>query len=726
MSELPPTIALIDTNVGADDNILSQMEIILESVDDSPSKMGEAVDKVCLMLFDLSSPGTRESFINYLAKKYKITKKTFATQLKFLADSRKSVQSTRTRTDGENSDEENPLGWYILNNCYWFYTATQHDFKCSNFIIKPLFHIDSITDNKRLVEIVNYLGYTRVLEIPSKNFLSVELFSQYVFCKGDFLFYGQKGHYMRILDHISINFPVCEELRTLGWMREGFYAFANGIFHGVWQPVNDFGITEFKNKKYFTAAFSSIYKNVRDDDDEYENDRYFVWNQSPISFGTWTKLMLESFNDNGMIGIAYAVATVFRDIIFEKYKIFPHLFLFGTVQSGKSTLAWSLSNLFFHNKPTFNLSSGTQVGFDRNLARVKNALIWVDEYYNDIDPRRFQSLKGAYDGAGSEKGKMTQDNRTKTTKINGSLAISGQHMPTADDNALLTRAILLMFQKHAYTEVEMNAYNKLKDYELAGISSLLGDILNFRSLIDQKFGIEFTEVQEQLKSDLIAEKLSYDERLVRNYACILTPIRIISKEPEGLKFNFTYEYLYQVIKKNLSDQSKQVSSSESVAGFWQTVEYLLDEGRIANNIDFKISTLESIKVTLKSGDLKNVDFTEPTKLLCIRLSRIHPLYMEKHRQQTGRNGIDMVSIIHYMKGNKSYVGHSDQVRFDNSNSSAFVFKFGPGELDVNLERLVMYKPLPGTDLPADVKSVVQSVENPIVFPPSPDQEEPPF
>ena len=103
-------------------------------------------------------------------------------------------------------------------------------------------------------------------------------------------------------------------------------------------------------------------------------------------------------------------------------------------------------------------------------------------------------------------------------------------------------------------------------------------------------------------------------------------------------------------------------------------------------------------------------------------SAIHGETPPADRTQRDRH----VSIIHYMKGNKSYVGHSDQVRFDNSNSSAFVFKFGPGELDVNLERLVMYKPLPGTDLPADVKSVVQSVENPIVFPPSPDQEEPPF
>ena len=347
----------------------------------------------------------------------------------------------------------------------------------------------------------------------------------------------------------------------------------------------------------------------------------------------------------------------------------------------------------------------------------------MDEYSNDIDPRRFQSLKAAYDGAGEEKGKMTQDTRTKTTKVNGSLGISGQHMPTADDHALLTRSILLLFQRHAYTPVESNAFEQLKKHEVAGISSLLGDILQFRELIDQKYADEFIRIMDQLKADLISEKLTYDDRLVRNYSCILTPIYLISKQSNALNFNFTYEYLYQVVMKNLSDQSRQIGSSESVAGFWQTVEFLLDEDRIKNNIDFKISTVTSVKIKGTNDEIITKTFADPVKLLFIRLSKIHPLYMEKHRQQTGRNGIDMVSIIHYMKGNKSYVGHSDQVRFDNSNSSAFVFKFGPGELDVNLERLVMYKPLPGTDLLADVKSVVPPQVNQLKIT---ETEEPPF
>ena len=494
---------------------------------------------------------------------------------------------------------------------------------------------------------------------------------------------------MRILEHISAGFPACEELKTLGWVREGFYAFANGIYaDSVWQPVNEYGITEYKGKRYFSAAFSSIYKNVREDDDEYENDRYFVWNQASCTFGEWTSLMIGSYGDNGMIGIAYAVATVFRDLIFEKYKTFPHLFLFGEKQSGKSQLAWSLSNLFFDNRPAFNLSSGTQVGFARNLARVRNAFCWLDEYTNDCEPRRFQSLKAAYDGAEEEKGKMTQDSRTKTTKVNGACGISGQYLPTLDDNALLSRSLLLSFVKRIYSEFQMKEFEKLKGYELEGISSLLGDILQFRQVIDKKYGMAFTEIMEKLKNEMAMEGLPFEERLVRNYCCILTPIYIISRENNALQFSFTYEYMYANCKHAISAMSRQISSSESIANFWQTTEYLLDDGKIHNNVDFKIDTIKKITVTDKDNVLREIPFSPPQKVLMIRFSKVHPLYLEKHRQQTGKNGVDMVSILHYLKSNKAFIGHCAGVRFDTSVSTAYVFKYGIEYLNVNLERMV--------------------------------------
>jgi hypothetical protein len=169
---------------------------------------------------------------------------------------------------------------------------------------------------------------------------------------------------------------------------------------------------------------------------------------------------------------------------------------------------------------------------------------------------------------------------------------------------------------------------------------------------------------------------------------LLAPVKIILESANPLELSFTYETLYAQVKHDIASMSKQISSSESISNFWKTVEYLLDEGKIQSGVDFKINVTPSLSYTDKDGKEKTGPFDKPQNLLFIRFSRVHPLYMEKWRQQTGKNGIDLISILHYLKNNKSYVGNASGVRFDTSNTSAYVFKYGPGELDVNLERTV--------------------------------------
>jgi len=692
VTEQKEPIDILETNDGRDETMLLFCECCMESIT-GPISQNEVIEKVAVKLLELNNPTKVTTFISYLSTKYKVPKKLFNDQIKVLTKARneKIAKNKTFNEEGEELDDSEHHGWYEQGGRYWFYNTSGIPVAGSNFTLKPLFHIYSKSDNKRLVQITNVKGYSKIIDIPSRTFISIEQFQAYVYNEGNFLFLGNKQNFMKILQHISDDFPVCNELRTLGWQREGFFAFANGIYDGTWQPVDEFGITVYKQAMYFSPAFSVVYNNVREDDDEYENDRFFCYKPAPCTFGEWTSLMKEVYQDNAVTGIAFAIASVFRDLIYEKYKIFPHLFLFGEKQSGKSQLAWSLSNLFFNNLPAFNLNSGTQVGFFRRLSRIKNAITWFDEYCNEIMPARFQALKSAFDGVGHEKGKMSQDSRTIVTKINSSLLISGQHLPTLDDNALYTRSCLLSFVKRKFTQQELDNYDKLKGYEVEGLSSLVGDILQFRECVDKNYGMQFTEVMGQLKTSLNATRYPYDERLVRNYCCLLTPIAIIQKQENPLQFNFTFDDLFAIAVKNIIEMSKQISNSESISTFWKMTEFLLDEGKISEKIDFKFDTIRSIKVTDKNGQVHSLDFPAPERCLFLRLTRIHSLYMEKHRQQTGKNGVDIQSILYYLQSHKSYLGHSDKVRFDTSVSTAYVFKYGEDELNVNLERIVREK-----------------------------------
>ena len=58
--------------------------------------------------------------------------------------------------------------------------------------------------------------------------------------------------------------------------------------------------------------------------------------------------------------------------------------------------------------------------------------------------------------------------------------------------------------------------------------------------------------------------------------------------------------------------------------------------------------------------------------------------MEGHRRQFGKNGVDLVSLMHYIKHHPGYVGSLNSYRFSDSVSSCYAFDYD--KLIVNLER----------------------------------------
>ena len=157
------------------------------------------------------------------------------------------------------------------------------------------------------------------------------------------------------------DFITAHPLKTLGWQKEGFFAFADCVFHNnTIKQVDNYGIvllegltkteSEYRDdvKHYYSPAFSEIYKHTRDDDDPYENDRSFVYKQSPVALKTWMKQMVEVYGKQKSInGIGFVFATVFRDIFLKRYQFFPHYFLAGEKGSGKTKFAESLVALIY-------------------------------------------------------------------------------------------------------------------------------------------------------------------------------------------------------------------------------------------------------------------------------------------------------------------------------------------------------------------------------------------
>ncbi len=674
------------------DFILDEADRLMELAGEDPDIKAGVYTQVVKMLFEYPKDFQRDYFLKVLGRRHKpmkIWKDEYKVQKEF-----RDEQEEAANAPGDNSDTTTleKYGFYTEDNKYWF--GTQQGFvEGTNFIIEPLFHIYSMTNNRRLIRITNEYNHSILCDVPSDAMVSVDKFNNYVFGEGNFIVFINNNQFKKLLRYIGERFPKCFEIKTFGWQPEGFWAFADGAYNGQWTPVDEMGIMRHEGKNYFSPAFSDVYSQLRLDDDVYENDRRFVYRAGNTTMKQWTTLMQKVYsqNNNGQYAIAYLTAALFRSEIYNLYKIFPHLFLHGEKGSGKSQMAWSISNVFQHGTPPFNLSAGTDVAFFRWLARYRDVVIWYDEYTDQIDEKRFQALKSAFDGVGREKGKMSRDSRTESDKVNSAAVISGQHLPQRDDNSLYTRSLVRFFvkPKEGYTREETQWYEQLKRMEENGLSHILTEILTQREIVTRKFGRTFSETFEYYKELLLEKGKQVDDRILRNYTILATIVWIFEKDTT-VDLGINADRFREICLADAIEQSDKVSSSDALGTFWKMLGGLIQEGELTGT-DYDIQQKWHETTTHKFDGQKTIDqknFTKEIWVLYLDFDRAYQKYMEAHRKIFGTVGLGLQTMMDYTHNHWSYLGLKGSHYFQAGNgkrTSAHMF---------NYEELVERKVMP--------------------------------
>jgi hypothetical protein len=237
--------------------------------------------------------------------------------------------------------------------------------------------IQSVSNPKRIFEIKNTFNNKKLLNLEPADFTSLSGFTKRIESVGNFLLDGcSTGQFTKIKAKIYEESVEAQEIKTLGHQTDGFYAFANGIVSdGKFQSIdeNGYGIVTHDKKQYFIPSLSKIYK---DDENEYPNQKKFIYKEGTITFEQYGQMFCQVHGSNGRIGLLYYLSALFRDIVFERLRFFPHLYLFGQPQSGKTTMALSILYLFGQIRSAFALGTGTMVGFYKHFAEFRNAVVW--------------------------------------------------------------------------------------------------------------------------------------------------------------------------------------------------------------------------------------------------------------------------------------------------------------------------------------------------------------
>ncbi len=548
----------------------------------------------------------------------------------------------------------------------------------SNFTINGLGLIKSELESDRLVEINNIHGRCEVVKVPTKAFASPTEFTCFIEAVGNFQYDGVGTDLKKIRAKLYDTMLTFDEIENLGWHHTGYFLFANGAYGGNAEkkffPIDKFGFVRLGDRNFFIQPLSIIH---REESEEWQDEKKFIFRErEDVKLKDWSDLFCRVHKDNGRIALAWYITSLFRDFIYQRFKFFPHLFLFGPPGTGKSQVGWSIRATGYVGlvKP-FNLNTGTAVAFHREFSHFRNFPAWCDEYDNSIPYERIQALKASYDGVGHKKSVKDSDKRTKSTQVNRAIMISGQQLPIAD-NALFKRVVLLQFNQTEYTDAEKRMYADLQNMEEGGLTHITAGFMHFRKEMETEYLTAFDLVLDDVMKCATKLEFEVEDRIARNSAIILTTIKVMEKKL-GDRLPYTYEQLRDTIMVNMKNQMGLISNANETNTFWDMVEFLVREGKIKESEDFTFDCVKTVKVYYNRQDVMK-ELPQTTDVVFVRFSKIIPLYKEAFKRQNSSTAspMDKSSLTHYLQHSKPFIGMVSQVNFKDSRTSAYCFDYG--------------------------------------------------
>ncbi len=659
---------------------------MLEWDEDDSFRKKSAYDKAAELLACLESELLQEEYIREFAQKkrmgsvVRLLKNALAKQKE-----KNLLKGKGNLTQQQQSDVIN-YGIYIQRNKYYRCSdlKTGAGVAFSNFVIHPIMLIVARNESKRLVEIINEHGQSFLADVDSKVFFDFNRFGQYIEGMGNFMYNeaAKPAYHQKIKRKIYAEMPTCYPIYTMGWHKEKFFTWGNGLSttDAQFKPVNTHGIVEHNGVKYFLKAFSTIYVDIKSDDEEntFEDQINFAFEGEPksISFKEWSGLMVDVHGENAKIAIAWYLAATFRDILYPRFNFFPHLNHFGPPSSGKSFLAWSLQYLYGGKpKSPFHLINGTDAAFFRTLSWVRNGIAWFDEYSNDVPYERVEHLKSAYDGSGREKAKGAYSHNVTRTPVNSACLITGQQQPTKDI-ALMERCITLNFRGKERSKNQIAKADTLRSLEKTGqLTQLTAQLQQYREVIEEKFTDSYDKFRGIFRTTLAEENIMVKDRILSNHLIPLIVAEIIMGQVE---FSFDFADLAELILKQITKHSETLNNQDDEAIFWQIVDYLLAKHTINHGEDIIVETKyhEKFKDDSKRNQKRDTikrDFGEEAILLYINFTKIIPEYQERHQRIRGKNGLDTEALKYYLRNSEAYLGQKHGKKFKGQSKSCYVF-----------------------------------------------------
>ena len=621
----------------------------------NPDLKSKLIDHIAGMISKLPE-SSHEVYIEQISKLVK-PKKAWQDALKICkAESAPAKEEGWRIPESVSLSDFEKYGFYKDDNCYYFKTA-KGIVRGTNFVMEPLFHISSVLNAKRLYKITNEFGFEQVIELLQKDLIGLSSFRLRVESLGNFLFEASETELNKLKRYLYEKTESCFEITQLGWQKQGFWAWSNGIYNGAYTQSDSNGIVKFHNENFYLPASSTVYQS---EDSLFVSERRFKFSPGTVSLHDYAVKLTQVFGENAMFAICFYMATLFRDHIFKHFGFFPILNLFGPKGAGKTELAISLMQFFGNQSKGLNMTNTSRPALADHVAMFSNAFCHIDEYKNNIEYEKIEYLKGLWDGTGRTKKNMEQNKRNETSNVDCGIILSGQEMPTADI-ALFSRLVFLSFTKVEYSESEKMNFNELKEIEKSGLTHITHELLTYRSEFLEKF-IDSYQASSKILGELLG-KTVIEDRIFRNWTCLLASYRTLAHR---VNLPFTEGELFTHAFNLIVRQNAETKKSNELSIFWTIVEFLANDGIIKEDVDYRIDCVDKLKT-----DTMDAKWQLPKNVIYINHSRLFQQY-RVHGNRTKENILPLKTLEYYLQHSKEYLGRKLSVAFKVEESGRIV------------------------------------------------------
>ena len=441
----------------------------------------------------------------------------------------------------------------------------------------------------------------------------------------------------------------------MGWQKEGFFAWGNGIYNGKFTEVDKYGIATHHDNNYYIPAKSQIYQQ---EENLFEFERKFVHIEGNVTLRDYVKKFTRVYGDNGKVAFSFFLASLFRDVIIRRFEKFPMLNLFGPKGAGKNACAEALLHFFGLRPKVPNLHNTSKAALADHVATSCNAICVLDEYRNDLEMEKREFLKGLWDGTGRTRMNMDKDKKKETTSVDQGVIICGQQMATADI-ALFSRFIVLSFNQTEYTDEEKRNFEELEEINKRGLTHITHQVLKHRKHFTETYKQKVAETADAFRNHLKGEVV--ETRIFNNWLCVMAAYSALHEE---LELPWSYDETMALTVKLMLTQNAETKRNDDLGSFWKVVQYLIACNLLIEGGDYKHKYTDTVtwRKGIQKKDAEEVRYMEGKNVFWLNTQRVFNLYKNQVLRE-GDKPLPESTVKHYLVNSKAFLFETKKESF---------------------------------------------------------------